>query len=407
MIALLKMALRDLGRNRRRSFFSALALGIGVALLLLIAAFITGEMRGSLESSIKLDSGHMQVRAQSYKLEKLSLAYEDLIQDPEALAAQIAALAPVKAATPRLYASGIVAVADQTFGVRVIGIDPPSDANAPYRDGLVAGEFLTADDRSGILIGKSLADKTNLNPGDSVNLLVNTSNGEVDEQSFVIRGVYRTKIPTYDQATVFVPLAKAQAITQTENHASAIFILLKDMELVPQVVAALQTSQYQVLTFADMNVLFTELESYMSAFMILIYIIVLGITATVIVNTLIMAVFERTREIGILSAMGMKSSRIMAMFFAESFFLAVGGVAIGLVLGGIAVAYLARYGFFMGDFGIQGFMIGERIYAYLTLNDTVTLTITAFVITLLAAVYPAAMAAQMEPVDAMRGGKQA
>jgi ABC-type lipoprotein release transport system permease subunit len=82
-------------------------------------------------------------------------------------------------------------------------------------------------------------------------------------------------------------------------------------------------------------------------------------------------------------------------------------VAIGLVLGGIAVAFLARYGFFIGDFGIQGFMIGERVYAYLTLNDAVTLTITAFVITLLAAVYPAVMAARMEPVDAMRGGKQA
>jgi putative ABC transport system permease protein len=407
MIVLLKMALRDLGRNRRRSFFSALALGIGVALLLLIAAFIQGEMRGSMESAIKLDSGHMQVRAKSYKFEKVSLAFEDLIQDPEALAAQIAALAPVKVATPRLYASGIVAVADQTFGVRVMGIDPLSEANAPYREGLVAGEFLTADDRSGIFIGKSLADKTKLKTGDSLQLLVNTSNGEVDEQSFVIRGIYATKVPSYDQATVLLPLAKAQAITQTDNHASTIFIQLNDMEQVPLVVAALQTSQYQVLTFAEMNVLFTELESYMSAFMVMIYVIVLAITAAVIVNTLIMAVFERTREIGILAAIGMKSSRIMSMFFAESFFLAVGGVAIGLVLGGIAVAYLAKYGFYLGDFGIQGFLIGERIYAYLTLKDAVTLTITAFVITLLAAVYPAAMAAGMEPVDAMRGGKQA
>jgi ABC-type lipoprotein release transport system permease subunit len=407
MIVLIKMALRDLGRNRRRSLFSALALGIGVALLLMIAAFVQGEMRGSMESSVKLDSGHMQVRAKGYKLEKLSLAYEDLIQDPEALAAQIASLAPVKVATPRLFASGIVAVSDQTFGVRVIGIDPLSDANAPYRDGLVAGEFLTSDDRGGILIGQSLADKSNLKSGDSLQLLVNTANGEVDEQTFVIRGIYKTKIPTYDQATVFMPLAKAQAITQTENHASVIFIMLQDMDQVPQVVAALQTNQYEVLTFADMNKLFTDLEQYMSAFMILIYVIVLAITAAVIVNTLIMAVFERTREIGILSALGMKSSRIMAMFFAESFFLAVGGVAIGLVFGGIAVALLARYGFFIGDFGIQGFMIGERIYAYLTWNDALTLTITAFVITLLAAIYPAALAARMEPVDAMRGGKQA
>ena len=153
--------------------------------------------------------------------------------------------------------------------------------------------------------------------------------------------------------------------------------------------------------------LVAQLEQYMSAFMVMIYIIVLGITAAVIVNTLIMAVFERTREIGILSAIGMKSSRIMFMFFAESFFLAVGGVAIGLVLGGIVVGLMAHYGFYLGEMGVQGFMLGERIYPYLTLNDAVTLSVTAFFITLLAAIYPAALAARMEPVDAMRGGKQA
>lgn len=407
MMALLKMAFRDLARNRRRSFFSALALGIGVALLLLIAAFVQGEMRTSMESSAELDSGDLQVRAKSYKLEKVSLAYEDLIENPAALAAQISTLAPVKAATPRLYASGIIASADQTFGVRVIGIDPLSEANAPYREGMVSGEFISADDRSGILIGQSLADRVHLSSGDSVQLLVNTSNGEVDEQTFVIRGIYKTKIPTYDRMHVFLPLEKAQAITQAGGYASTIFIRLNDMDMAPQVVNALQTSKYQVLTFADMNPLVAQLEQYMGAFMVMIYLIVLGITAAVIVNTLIMAVFERTREIGILSAIGMKSSRIMFMFFAESFFLAVGGVAIGLVLGGIVVGLMAHYGFYLGEMGVQGFMLGERIYPYLTLNDAVTLSVTAFFITLLAAIYPAALAARMEPVDAMRGGKQA
>ena len=92
MIQLFKMAFRDLGRNRRRSFFSALALAMGLALLLLMAAVINGEMRGALESSIKLQSGHLQVRAESYDENKTSLAWEDLIENPQALAAQIAAL---------------------------------------------------------------------------------------------------------------------------------------------------------------------------------------------------------------------------------------------------------------------------------------------------------------------------
>ena len=115
--------------------------------------------------------------------------------------------------------------------MRIIGIDPASEANAPYRDGMVSGEFLTADDREGILIGQPLADKLGLKTGDPVNLLVNTSNGDVDEQPFTIRGIYSTHTPGFDESTVFMPLAKAQAITQTENHASTIFILLKNRRM--------------------------------------------------------------------------------------------------------------------------------------------------------------------------------
>ncbi len=131
MIQLYKMAFRDLGRNRRRSFFSALALAIGLALLLLMAAVIAGELRASMETSIRLQSGHLQVRAKTYDENKTSLAWEDLVEEPDQVAAQIASLAPVTVATPRLYASGIVAAGDNSLGVRIIGIDPPSPANAP------------------------------------------------------------------------------------------------------------------------------------------------------------------------------------------------------------------------------------------------------------------------------------
>lgn len=204
-----------------------------------------------------------------------------------------------------------------------------------------------------------------------------------------------------------MPLAKAQAITQAENHASTVFVLLRDREQTDAIVAALQTSSYQINTWVQMNELLVETEQLSNAYMWLLYLIVLAITATVIVNALIMAVFERTREIGILLAMGMRGSRIMAMFFAESSLLAVGGIAMGLVLGGLLVTYATKYGFYIGSYGMTGILIGERIYAYLTLSDTITLTITAFVITLVAALYPAMLAARMEPVEALHGGKGA
>lgn len=405
MLQLLKMAYRDLGRNRRRSFFSALALGMGMGLLLLIAAVLEGEMRGALETSLKLQSGHLQVRASTYNENKNSLAWEDLVENPAEVAGQIQRLDLVQEATPRLYAAGIVVVREETIGVRIIGVDPQAQANAPYREGLVSGEFLQPDDREGILIGQSLADKIRAQVGDRLTLLVNTSNGDVDQQAFVIRGIYSTRTPSYDQVTILMALPKAQAITRTENHASIIFVLLKDRFQADAVAAALQAGRYQVQTWRQMNALLVELEDFSNAYMVVIYLIILGITATVIVNTLIMSVFERTREIGILSAMGMRSTRIMAMFFAESSLLAIGGIVIGLILGGLMVAYMAKYGLFIGDMGISGILFGERIYAYLALDDALNLIAITFVVSLLAALYPALLAARMEPVQALHGGK--
>lgn len=406
MIQLLKMAFRNLMRNKRRSFFSALALGMGLGLLMLIAGVVNGEYRGALDAAIRLQSGHVQVRAKTFDESKSSLAWEDLVEKPADLAAQISSLAPVKAATPRLYASGFVAASQQAIGVRIFGIDPASEASAPYREGVVGGAYLTADDNGGVLVGKGLAAKLKASPGDKLSLTTNTSNGAVDQQDFVVRGIYSTRTAGFDDVTILMPLTKAQAFTGAGDHASAIFVLLKDIEQTDAVKAALQTSRYDVATWPQMNDIVVQTEDLSKSYMVMLYLIVLAVTATVIVNTLIMAVFERTREIGILSAVGMRANRIMALFFAESSFLAVGGIIIGLILGGLMALYATKVGFFIGDFGATGILIGDTIYAHLTAQDTITLVILAFVVTLLAALYPALMAARMQPVDALKGGKK-
>jgi ABC-type lipoprotein release transport system permease subunit len=405
MRQLFKMAYRDLGRNRRRSLFSALGLGIGLALLLWMAAFIQGEVDGSSESAIKLESGHLQVRAASYDESKTSLDFTDLIADPAALASKIAGIPQVAVATPRLYANGIISSGDQSLGVRVIGIDPASAANAPYSSSLVGGAFLTADDSSGILIGQALADKVGVKAGESLVLDINTSNGTVDEQSFTVRGIFSSGVLGYDQTTVLLPLAKAQTFAQTPNHASAIFILLHDRADSAAVAASIQSTQYQVLTFEQMNTLLVQFEDLSNSYMWMLYLIVLAITVTVIVNTLVMSVFERTREIGILAAIGMRGGRIMTLFFAESGMLAIGGIAIGLVLGGLLVAYTTIYGFTLPNFGLTGIAQNNVIYTHLTLKDTITLSLMALGVTLVAALYPARLAAGMEVVDALHGGK--
>jgi ABC-type lipoprotein release transport system permease subunit len=406
MIQLIKIAFRDLGRNRRRSFFSALALALGLALLLLMAAFLEGEMSSAMDATIRLQSGHIQVRANSYDESKTSLKWEDLIEDPAQVAGQIASLAPVKAASPRLYANGFISSGNNMTGARIVGIDPLSEANAPYQEGLIDGKFLTPDDREGILIGLPLAEKMGLSVGDRIQLSANTSGGGVIEQPFTIRGIFTTETDAFDTATVFLPLEKAQAMTQTENHASTIFILLNDKEQADSVAAALKSTSYKVLTWMEMNSFFIEFENYANSAMSVLYLIVLAITATVIVNTLIMAVFERTREIGILAAIGMKGRRIMAMFLAETTLLAIGGIAMGLLLGGLIVAYFARTGFYIADIYSSGsLLMSNTIYPKLTSDDALKLALIAFVITLLAGLYPAVLAARLEPVEALRAEK--
>ncbi len=406
MLLFLQMSFRDLMRNKRRSFFSSLALGLGMGILLLMAAFIEGEMRGALDSSLRFESGHLQIRAESYNENKTSLAWKDLVENPTELASQIAALPSVQAVTPRLFASGIVTSGNESRGVRIIGIDPTSPANEMYRQALLQGEYLQAQDREGILLGLALAEKLNLGVGDTFLLLANTANGQVTEQSFTVRGVFNTGISGYDKSTVFLPLAKAQALTGTENHASTLFILLHDKEQAEAVKTSLVTSaRYKVQTWQEMNELLTQTEQMAGAFMVVFYLIVLGITATVISNTLAMSVFERTREIGILAAIGMKSGRILSIFLTEAFLLGIGGILLGYLIGGAMVWYYSTYGFYIGNVGMSGILIQDTIYTHLTLGDALNLSIAALIVTLLAGMYPALLASRLEPVEALRGSK--
>ena len=404
MFQTFKMAYRNLNRNRRRSILSALAVSLGLALLLFMAGIVNGEMQGAMQTTIALQSGNLQVRAASYVEEKSNLKWEDLVANPDQIAAQIKSVPHVTIATPRLFASGIINTSNEAIGVQLYGIDPASPANAPIVQGMTAGSFITPDDQNGILIGQTLAQRLGVKVGDQIDLSANTANGDVNEQTFTVRGVFSTNTPAYDQGTIFMPLAKAQVFTATQNHASTIFIMLDNRDLSNSVAAALTSPGYQVLTWQKMNDLVLETEQLANGYMILIYLIVLAITATVIVNTLIMAVYERTREIGILAAIGMKGRRIMSLFLAEATMLAIAGIAFGVVLGWLICAYFAKVGFYIGNIGTNyQFLLGDRIYAMLTLNDTISLTIIALVITLIASLYPAVLAARLEPVEALHG----
>jgi ABC-type lipoprotein release transport system permease subunit len=403
MMNYFKLAYRNLGRHRRRSILSGMALALGTALLMFIAAFFRGEMRGSLETTLRLNTGHMQVRDADYDPDKLSVAWDYLIENPQQVADSINAIPQVSEATPRLFASGIVSDQDESIGVQIIGVDPTAEANAPYSGGIVAGAFLSADDRDGIVIGLPLAESLGIGAGDPITLLVNTADGNVDQQTFNVRGIFTTGTTAYDKSIVLLPLEKAQAFSGAGDHASVIFILLNDREQADAVAAAIHGENFKVQTWVQMNELLVLVNDFSDAYLFIINLIILGVTATVIVNTLLMSVFERVREIGILSAIGMKGRQIISLFLTEAFLLALGGIVAGSLIGWALSLYFGQVGIYFGDLGISNEMLlQDRIYTELTLDAAINLIVTAFSITLLASLYPAWMASRMEPVDALR-----
>jgi ABC-type lipoprotein release transport system permease subunit len=407
MFRLWKIAIRDLGRNKRRSVLTLVAVGLGMALLIVMSGLIEGAVAGSLENSIRLQTGHLQVRAASYHEDELSLKWEDLLPDPQALAAQIRGQKGVRVATPVLWANGMLTVGDESVGVQVFGIDPLSEAYVPIRDALVAGEFLALDDRSGILMGQRLAESLGVTVGQRMSLLVSTADQQVDETVFTVRGLYNTSVASYDETRVFLPLSKAQAFTRTEGHASAIFILLDRQEDADTVAAALRAPGLSVLTWRDLNQVFLQTMQASAIFLNMMNLVVLAVVAVVIANTLLMAVFERTREMGILAALGMKGRQILAMFLLEAGTLGLAGIILGFLLGLLGVAYLATVGLPIGEAAAAGeasnmITYGNVLYARFSLPDVASLSGLELIITLLASLYPAWFAARMEPIEALR-----
>lgn len=397
------MAYRDLTRNRRRTFFTLLAVALGLALLIVLNGFIAGVVDDALQNSIRLQTGHVQVRAASYPDEKRSLRWQELIERPATLVAQALAMPEVATAAPVLWADAVLNTSRESVGLQLYGIDVASPLYDPIRRALVAGEFLAANDRSGVLMGKRLADSLELPLGATVSLVTIDANGQPQEALFVIRGLFDSGVLVYDEGAIFMPLAKAQAYTLVGDRASAVMLLLHDKDRAGQVAAALAAPGLQTLTWRQLNALFIQTMDTAMIFYMFLDAIVMLIVAVIIANTLLMAVFERIREIGILAALGLKRRQIMQMMIFEASIIALAGIVVGVILGLLGVAFLTRNGFVMGEMAGVASTIPMSAVLYARF-DPVTfgwLAVWTFTIALLASLYPAWFAARLEPVEAL------
>jgi len=404
MLRLWRIAIRDLVRNKRRSGLTLIAIALGLALVIALHALEIGAMEGSIDNNIRVQSGHVQMRADSYEEDKVSLKWEDLLEDSQLLVSQAMSLPQVQGAAPVLWASGILSTVEDATGVRVYGIDPQAETSATFREDL-EGDFLKPDDRGGVLISKRLANNLELAIGDKISLLINTSGEQPDETTFTIRGLYDTGLPAFDELTVFLPLTKAQTFTQVGDRASAVVVLLHEQDDADVVAAALNTPGLTVKTWRDLNQLMLQTMESSMGILYFFYLIILAIVAVVVSNTLLMSVFERTREMGILAALGLKGWQIMTMFMLESAILGALGVLIGVILGSLGTYYLATVGIHIGDMASEvsaDMSYGETMYASFQWSATAILSVVCWVITMLASLYPAWFATRKEPIDALR-----
>ncbi|MDM8529377.1 ABC transporter permease [Anaerolineales bacterium HSG24] len=399
------IAYRDLLRNQRRSIFTLLAVALGLALLIVINGLVAGMMADALQNNIRLKTGHVQLRAPSYEEKKLSLQWQDLLDNPDELAQGINRMSEVNAAAPVLWVGGSLSTGDEAAGVQIFGIDSTSQLYNPIRESLVGGEFLTPDDRGGIMIGQRLANSLEVGVGHKINVALVNADGNVDEANFTIRGLFATGIASYDESAVFMPLDKTQAFARTGQRASAIVVLLNQQDNTDKVATAIQNSGTTTLTWRDSNQLFLQMVEMAFSFYVMLDGIVMLIVAVIIANTLLMAVFERIREIGILTALGMKSQHIMIMFLFQAFILGLAGVIVGFALGSIGVAYLANVGIPLGASASAAgntFALGSTLYAHFVPSTFLWLSFWTLVFVVLASLYPAQFAARQEPVEALR-----
>jgi ABC-type lipoprotein release transport system permease subunit len=397
------IAVRDLGRNRRRTLLTLAALGIGLALLIATNGLIDGTINDVVENSVALRTGHLQLRRPSFDEDQMSLLAADLVENPDVLSQRAAALPDVAGASPVLLAATILTTPDETTALQLMGLDPASSVHARVMDSLESGQRLAADDRGGVLLGRRLADQLGIEVGDNVDLTVVDGEGRAQEGPFAVRGLFATGIHTFDDSVVIMPLAKAQALAGVGQRASLVKIMLDDPQEAEATGRQLESPGVSAVTWQTLNQLMLTAKQSSQGLYSILYGIVILVVAAILINTQLMAVFERTREIGILAALGLRRRQVLGLFMLEAVIIGLLGALLGVVLGLLAVAYLASHGLYIGDVASvsSSIAIGTTMRARFVPGAIAGLTVAMLAVVWLGALYPAWFASRLEPAKAL------
>lgn len=406
MMLFLRLAWRNVWRQRRRTFLIAIGMGVTMTLLVFYDGLIGGFEQAIYGNAIQLLGGNIQVHAPGYgdKLGKKPLLP---MNDPDAIVQAAETQPEVIAASKRIVTGGLVTNREGAFAVSIIGVEVEKERLiTPVADNISSGRYLNADDGDLIVIGQGLATAMDIQVGDRITMVGSSTHEQTRQRTMTIVGIYDVGVPSVEKATIYMSLKEAQDLFGLDGQVTEVVISLKQIGQEPGVmnainktapgyeVASWETSIPDLKKTMDMK---TGVMGYFGVFL-------LGIAAIGILNLLMMAVFERTREIGVIGALGLKPREITLLFLLEGILIGVMGATIGAVLGTTINGIFSVVGMNYSQFANlteYTALISGSIYTQLVPLKVLQHAITVAVIAALAALYPAMEASRREPAEAL------
>lgn len=399
----LRLAWRNAWRHPRRTGILITAVAVGIAGTLLTMAVNFGMIFQMVETAIATELGHLQIHARGFD-ENPELSVR-LLDGGRAEVAQLEALEGVRAVARRVRGEGLISSPRASAGVRVLGIEPAREPQVTrIAASITAGVYLDGDARR-VLIGEELGRRLEVEVGDKVVLSVQDLAGELTGEALRVGGLFKTSSRELDRGTVFLRLDTGQALLGLGDAVSEIVAVAETRQLVPELrdrlVASL--SDVEVRSWEELQPLLVYMIEVFDQSAILVYAAVFIAMAFGIANVLLMTVYERTREIGIMRAIGFGRARLVATIMAESVIVTGAGLLIGFGGAVVGVAALSD-GIDLSSFaqGLKYFGVGSRIIPVLRTSDFTGPVAVAFVTAVIASAWPAWRAVRLRPAEAVR-----
>ncbi len=401
----LSMAWRNIWRNPRRTIVILTAIVIGVWCMVFLGALMRGMTAEMINNGISTLTGHIQIHHKGYNSDPV---IENSMSDPgQVIKVLDTALPPGSQWATRVRVNAVANNARHNAGVTLVGMDPKAEAKVSFIGKAVTeGEYLKPGDDYGILMGHALMEKFETKLGHKLILMSQDTGKQIASRAFRIKGIFRAEQRATEKQYVFVTKTAAQAMLKLGKGISEIAVLLPEDASTKQVAARLRKQlpdTYEVLTWRQLLPIINGYLEMMDSFVVIWYVVVFVAMAFGIVNTTLMAVFERIREFGLLKSLGLKPWNIIKGVMVESFFLLLIGTALGNALGLLSVWALSFHGIDLSSLaqGVEFFGMGRIIIPEVYMQDLVSANLVVVVLGLLVSLYPAFKAARFTPVEAL------